>query len=667
MSALLSIGVRAMYANQAALQTVGQNIANANTPGYSRQSVLLTTPEGQFTGAGYFGKGVNIQTVERSHNEFLTKQAASTKSLATMDSTRMTQLSQLEKIFPTGDRGLGAAASQFLNALVDVASRPADSSARQVVLGRASELAARFSSAGQQVAELQSGVVSDLKASVTIVNHLSQQIAQTNEQIAKSNGNGHEPNDLLDKRDQLISKLSEYVQVTTLPASDGTVGVFIGGGQRLVLGTQAQALSIAADPYDSNRAVLSINESTGARALDDSVLSGGSMTALLSYQNSDLQDARNMLGQMATAMASRVNEQQALGLDLSNPAGSGVALFAVGSARSLPAATNARNADGTFVSDVKITIADAKQLQASAYMLRPSSGPTAAAGTYELTRLSDNLKRNVVNGESIDGFKLDFIGSPPGAGDSFMIEPVAQAAVGMKRVLDQPNGIAAAAPLSASINVNNTGKATVDSLYAVNKQLDVAKAPMKIVFGDADPMDSTKRQYQITLADGSTLDGVWAADQAIGNQPRSTPAIDLGFELRLNGVPAKGDAITLEPTKFSSVNNGNAKAFLNLSLERFVGQQLNADGSTTPGTTINEAYASTISEIGSRVQGATYLSGVSVGVAADAETSRSSQAGVNIDEEAARLMQFQQAYQAAAKVLQAAQTTFDELMRIVSR
>jgi flagellar hook-associated protein 1 FlgK len=374
-----------------------------------------------------------------------------------------------------------------------------------------------------------------------------------------------------------------------------------------------------------------------------------------------------MLGQTATAMASRVNEQQALGLDLSNPAGRGAALFAVGAARSLPAATNARNADGTFVSDVKITITDARQLQASAYKLRPSNDPAAAAGTYELTRLSDNLTRSVVTGETIDGFKLDFSATAPGAGDSFLIEPVGQAAVGMKRVLDQTNGIAAAAPLSASTHVDNKGTATVDSLYAVNQQLDTAKAPMTIKFGDADPLDSTQRQYQITLADGSTLDGIWAAGQAIGNQPGSTPAIALGFELRLNGVPGKGDTITLDPTKFSNVSNGNAKAFLNMSLERFVGQQINADGSTTPGTTINEAYASTISEIGSRVQGATYLSGVSVGVAADAETTRSSQVGVNIDEEASRLMQFQQGYQAAAKVLQAAQTTFDELMRIVSR
>src|SRR5574343_363355 len=162
MAALLTLGPRAMFANQAALQTIGQNIANANTPGYSRQEVVLTTPEGQFTGAGYFGKGVNVQTVTRSHNEFLTREAAASKSQAFMDNSMQAQLQQLEKVFPTGDEGLGQAANQFLNALVDVASRPNDPSARQVVLGRAQELAARFSNAGEQLQQLQAGVVSDL-------------------------------------------------------------------------------------------------------------------------------------------------------------------------------------------------------------------------------------------------------------------------------------------------------------------------------------------------------------------------------------------------------------------------------------------------------------------------------------------------------------------------
>ncbi len=660
MAGLLSLGARAMFANQAALQTVGQNIANANTAGYSRQSVVLTTSPGQYTGAGFFGRGVDVQTVQRSHNEFLTKQAASAKSVAVGDQTRAEQLSRLEKVFQPGTEGLGYAASQFLNAMVDVTSRPSDPSARQVALSRASELATRFANAGAQLTDLQAGVVSDLRASVTVVNQLAQQIANVNDQISKTRGSGHTPNDLLDQRERLISQLSEYVSVTTLPADDDTVGVFIGGGQRLVLGNQASSLQVTSDSYDAQRAVLSINEGGINRALDESVLTGGSMTALLTFQNRDLQDARNMLGQLAAAIGTRVNSQNALGLDLSNPPGQGATIFNVAPPRVLAASSNQRNPDGSFTNGVQATIVNASQLQASSYKLTSS-----APGTYELTRLSDGLVRTVNDGDTLDGFQISFTPGAPSPGESFLIEPVGSAAVEMRRVLDNPNGIAAASPLTASTSVNNTGTLSIDSIYAVNTNFDSSRAPIALEFGDPDPANPNNLQYTLTLADGSVLNGIWSAGQPIGNQPAA--GIGLGFELRTNGVPRKGDKVSLDPTTYTATNNGNAKAFLNIQSDAFVGRQLLADGTLTAGATITDAYAASMSEIGARVQGANYLSSVSTSVASDAESTRAGQAGVNLDEEASRLMQYQQSYQAAAKVMQTAQTLFDELMRIAAR
>ncbi|HEU6455506.1 MAG TPA: flagellar basal body rod C-terminal domain-containing protein, partial [Roseateles sp.] len=406
--------------------------------------------------------------------------------------------------------------------------------------------------------------------------------------------------------------------------------------------------------------VLALNEGGISRPLDESVLTGGSMTALLSFQNHDLQDAKNMLGQLAAAIGTRVNDQNALGLDLSNPPGKGAAIFNVASPRVLPAASNQRNPDGSYVSGAQATIVNASQLQASSYKLTSS-----VSGSYELTRLSDGLVRSVNDGDTVDGFKLSFTPAAPAAGESFLIEPVGSAAVEMRRVLDNPAGIAAASPLTASTSVNNTGTLTIDSVYAVNQNFDKTKAPITVEFGDPDPANANNLQYTLTLADGSVLNGVWSAGQPIGNQP--TAGIDLGFELRTNGVPRKGDKIALDPTVYTSTNNGNGKAFLNIQAEGFVGRQLQTDGSLTPGSTINDAYAASMSDIGARVQSANYLSGVSTSVASDTEASRSGQAGVNLDEEASRLMQYQQAYQAAAKVLQTAQSLFDELMRIAQR
>jgi flagellar hook-associated protein 1 FlgK len=492
------------------------------------------------------------------------------------------------------------------------------------------------------------------------VNQLAQQIANINDQISKTKGSGHTPNDLLDQRELLISQLGEHIAVTTLTADDDTVGVFIGGGQRLVLGNQASKLQVGNDPYDPQRAIVSLTEGSITRQLDESVLTGGSMTALLQFQNKDLQDGKNLLGQLAAALGTRVNNQNALGLDLANPPGAGGPIFNVASPRVLPATTNVRVPGGGYANGVAATIVDATQLQASSYKLTSS-----VAGTYELTRLSDGLVRTVADGDTIDGFRINFTPAPPAAGESYLIEPVGAAAVEMKRVMDDPAGIAAASPLTAATSVNNKGTLTVDSIYAVNSSFNAANAPMTVDFTGPDPAVAGNVLYTITLANGTVLNGSWGPAQPIGNQPAA--GIDLGFELRTNGVPRAGDRINLDPTVYTSTNNGNAKAFLNIQGEGFVGRQLLASGAFTPGSTINDAYAAAMSEVGARVQSANYLSGVSTAVASEAEASRSGQAGVNLDEEASRLMQYQQGYQAAAKVLQTAQSLFDELMRIASR
>lgn len=666
-SALLSLGMRAMFANQATLLTIGQNLSNANTPGYSRQQVVLSASAGEFTGAGFFGKGVNVETVTRSYNAFLTRDAANAKANASMDATRLTQLQQLERIFPPGESGPGYAANQLFNAMVDVSANQSDPSARQVVLGRAQELAARFSTAGQRLADLQTGVVSDLKANVDVVNQLAQQIGKANDQIARVSGAGHTPNDLLDQRDQLIAELSSYVKVSTLPADDGTLGVFIGGGQRLVLGSIAEQLTVTADPYDTTRAQLSMVTDAGDIVLNESVLTGGSISGLLAYQNKDLQDARNLLGQMAMAFSERINLQQSLGLDLSSPSGLGVPLFEAGEPRSLPARTNARNPDGSFTTSVELAITDATRLPAASFELR--SDPTS--GGFELTRRPDG-RPEILSAADIEnryGFSVTVSGGPMATTDSFVIEPVASAAVGMRRVLDNPNGIAAASPVTAYTSINNKGTVSVESLYAVNGNIaatvDTAapRVPLQIVFGTVNADNSIN--YTVTLADGSVITDEWSAGERIGNFPLA--GIDLGFELRLNGVPRDGDIIDVKKTDFPASNNGNAKAFLDMQGEQFVGRTVQADGSMLRGSSLTDAYAAAMSDIGSRVQGAGYLSSSSTAVFNDAEQVRSGASGVNLDEEASRLMQFQQGYQAAAKVLQVGQTLFDELLKLSQR
>ncbi len=647
-SPLMSLGIKAMAANYAALQTTSHNIANANVAGYSRQQVELATAPGQFTGAGFFGRGVDVVAVTRSHNEFLTREAASAQALAGMDAARLKQLQTLEGVFRTGESGLGHASSAFLNAMVDMVNRPADLAARQVVLARADDLAARFGEAGAALDESQFAVTGELKAAVAEVNSLAQSIAEVNQRIAALRGIGQVPNDLLDERERLISRLSQHVKVSRIEADDGSTAIFIGGGQRLVLGTEAAKLKVVPDAADPSRSAVAIVDNGLVRPLGEEAMGGGSIAGLLRFQNVDLTAARNLVGRLAAALGGAVNEQQGLGLNLQPPLGQGVGidLFAMGPARALPDAINARDAGGNPIGSVALTITDPGALQPSEYALREDP---ALPGSWQLTRLLDGKVSTILNGDVVDGMRIDFGVPAPQAGDRFLLQPVTRAANGMSKLLDDPRSLAAAAPLVAVRGPANIGSIGVEQLQVNTAPLPVPGATTRITFTD----DSGGYTWELFDAANATLAsgaGTWQA-----GQPVPAPPLDInGYTLQLSGVPRSGDVVTVEPTPASAMatNNGNALALLGLR-----------DAGLADGRTAIEVWSQAIADIGVRVQSARVSADISTAVAGQAEQARSSQAGVNLDEEAARLIQYQQSYQAAAKVLQVAQLLFDTLLQ----
>ena len=660
-SALGSLGTRALFANYAALQVTGNNIANANTPGYSRQTIEFANSGGQFTGAGFFGKGVDVVTVSRAHSEFLTRELSTATSLSAADETRALQLRRLESVFATGEAGLGYAAGQFLNAFVDVASNPQDSTARQVALSRAGDLADRFRAAGDRLSELQSGVVQDLGVAVNTVNTLAKGVAELNDKITDSIGLGHLPNDLLDQRDEMIRKISELVQVTTVASSDGAMSVFIGGGQRLVVGAQASRLALSADPFEPTRVGIALQEAGKIIPLSANILTAGRIGGLMRVQTTDLVDARNLLGQMAQAITAAVNDQQALGLGLGTPPLAGAPIFGTGSLRVAPANANAKaggvdvasyiNGSGARVPSVSLTITDATQLQASDYEL--GTDPAGAAGVYQLTRLRDGLVQSISSGAVVDGLRIDIVAPLPIAGDRFLLQPVGNAAANMQRVLNDPRGIAAASPVAGTAASTNTGTGSVASLRAASTSLDPT---LKATITFTNPSGT----YDWELRDASNaLVGSGSATWQAGS-----PIALNGFELQLAGVPANGDVFNVQVTAFPAANNGNALALMALRSAALVGAQTLSGGNLMPGATVTDAYANAMTEIGIRVQGAGMTQQISVSVLAEAKSAYNDKSGVNLDEEAARLIQFQQAYQAAAKMLQVAQSVFDTLLQV---
>jgi flagellar hook-associated protein 1 FlgK len=648
---LLSIGSRAMAANYVALQTTGNNIANAKVGGYSRQRVELSTAPSQFTGGGNIGRGVDVKAVTRAHDQFLTREAAGAQSTAQMDQARLNALKRLEEAFPTGERGVGHAATLFLNAMTDLAGQPAAQGLRQAVLARADEVAVRFNQVSQQLDALQSDVNDSLSGGAQRVNALAQALAQLNSKIVGAANSQGVPNELLDERDRLLAQISQKLQVKTLTGPDQTVTVFVGGGRSLVMGDSAAKLSVVADPADPSRRALAFTDNSGERLIDSDLLGGGDMAGMLTFQNEDLVLARNRMGQMAAALTGIVNRQQSLGLDLKGQTGAD--LFFDFHDTAAPGALTMVRAVSTNQSAAVPTLAitDPSKLQAAEYRLTydtVSSGwiLTPSGGGPSIPQAqSSNL-----------GFTLAGLGAL-NTQDSFLLQPVTYAAGLMRRELAQTDGVAAAAPVVSKAETANKGTGALTSLKILQPGSDLVLAVQtsSVVLRFTGPTT-----LSVTPPVNGTSSLTWTPGQALTLG---------GVDLMITGQPKPadvatefaGDAFVLSATTQTSQNNGNALALAALADTAFVGRS--GPGAGAGGATFTDAYAAGITDIGTRVQGAATASDISTAVADQLQLRKSAVDGVNLDEEAARLIQSQQAYQASAKVLQVAQTVFDTLLQ----
>lgn len=692
MSGLFSVGTRALQANQIALQTAGNNIANVNTPGYSRQTVVLQTAQGQYTGAGYIGKGVDVTTIQRNFSAFLTRQSALASSTSSADTTRADKLKQLEGIFGGGSTGLGAAVNDMLNAFSDVASAPTDLTARTVVLTRVDETAARMRASSQSLDDLQQGVTQELSQKVTAINSLAKSIAGVNEQIARAQGSGQSPNDLLDQRDQLVRELNQYVQTTSIAADDGTVGIFLGGSQALVLGTTASTVSLVKDDFgDPLKSKLALIRNGQSTTLDEKTLGGGEVPGLLRFQNTDLAEGRNLLGRLTMVVSTAMNTQHGLGLDLDGNKGGNLFTPTVFGTNNIleptaPAVTNT----GIHAASLTLKISDATKFAASDYELNFSSG---TAGS--ITRKSDgkvtaftftqgtappdgtfafyNSATGFNDLPSIDGLELGAINATlPAGGDRLLIKPFSTSASNISSVFSTPRALAVASPVAGKMGATNTGSLQQVSVLAHENPALLTSLTLKFIgpnqYIRSD--DANYANYPATLPQPTPYN--YTAGQTIeANLPLNPGATAttpytyaqplLGWSVTLQGSPKVGDTFTVVPLDTSNIvdlklNAGNANAMLGLR-----------DAKMIDGGPLTDGYAGLIAQIGIRTQSANFAAEVSGSIASNLERDRTGVSGVNLDEEAAKLLQFQQAYQASSKMIQIAQSIFDTLIQTLSR
>lgn len=440
---ILRTGLSGLIASQRALATTSHNIANANTPGYTRQRTEITSNLPFFAGGPgrsmYVGTGVHVQSITRVYDDFLTQQIRSHGSNVGQSETMSAWIDQLDGILGDSDTGLAPALKQFFASAQDVANSPASLPARQALLGRAGTLAARFQELDGQMDALREGVNQSLSNTVGEINKLAESIAKVNGAIALSRGNGGASPDLLDQRDQLVADLARRVPVSTVAQDDGALSVFVGKGQTLVLGGNANVLETVRSAGDPRTLDIRFE---GTSASINGFLNGGEVGGLLAFQNQVLDPAQQKLGLMAVGLAEAFNAQHALGLDLDGDPGGD--FFA-------PIAPKvAANAANTGSGTLTATIANVGDLQPSDYEL------SYDGANYSLRRLADD--KVVATGAgpfAADGMNVA-IGGAPAAGDRFVIKPTRNGAGDLKVLVTDPREFAAA---DAAGGVGNNGNA----------------------------------------------------------------------------------------------------------------------------------------------------------------------------------------------------------------
>ena len=541
MANILNTGISALNAFQRQLATTGHNIANVNTEGYTRQRVDFNALEPQGGDGGYIGSGVEVSSIRRTFDDYLAGRVRDYNASHEEYSIYYERASQVDNVLGDAASGLDQMMQDFFASIQDVANDPTSVPARTVMLNKANLLADRFQSLNGWMDNLRSEVNRDLGTYVDDLNGIAGSLASINQRIQSvSSNSANPPNDLLDQREQLIGQLSGYVNVNTSVQDDGSMNVFIGNGQALVVGGTASSLSVVNNPATADKKELVITQPGGSVVTVTDQVSGGKLGGLLRFRTEVLDSAQNSLGLVAIGLADAFNIQHLLGTDLNGAAGT--SFFTTTTPRVLA------NSNNTGTAVVNAGFSAVNNLTNNDYQL----GFDGA--NWSITNLGTGAS-SVLGPPGTyvhDGVQIT-IGAGGAAGDRFLLRPTRGGGQDIGVLITDPREIAAGQTGAVGDNQNALGLAAL--------------------------------QTQQVL---------------------------------LNGSASLGDA-----------------------------------------------YGVMVADVGTLTHQAKTNEDVQNQLLKQADEAKSAVSGVNLDEEAADLVRFQQAYSAAAQVIATANTLFDTLLGAV--
>ncbi len=639
---MFNTAVSGLLSYQKALSTTSHNIANVGTEGYSKQRANFGVRSPDFIGGRYIGNGVQINSITRSYDQFLTSEVRDTTS--SYEKNRLTQelAGYVDNVLADPFGGISPVLQEFFAATNDVADDPTSTTSRNNLINVSQTMSERFHNIDTRFDELEANTSKDIKSVVTEINDIVEGIAEANlglNKVGPDATSSQQSSDLLDQRDQLILELSKKIDITVINEDTSSLSIFIGNGQTILSGLtpyKLEAVPNASDPSQDSITYKGLNTVTD---LSDSLKFGGELGALLEFRDSVLTDARNDLGRVAIAISESFNEQHRAGLDLNNNQGSN--FFSVNSPLVL---TNSGNAGTTSSADISVAISDVSQLTRFDYDLRYDGANwnlTSTNGTSAAPVAGANA-----NIPTFEGLDIQITGGVPVAGDSFRIRPTIQGAGSIQTLVSDPLLIAAASAIRTDTSLNNLGTTSISQGVVTdgsNPAL-LTSLPLDITFNSA----TTFRTTIPVVANGVAV----PANTDINFTNNMTIAAN-GWEVNLTGVPQTGDVVTVDVNTDGQGDNRNALLLANLQNKETM------DGGYS---NYQEAYSALVGRVGTVTAAAESQRDAQHSLLIQSQERKDSKTAVNLDEEAADLIRYQQAYQATSQIISTVQTLFDTLL-----
>lgn len=654
---MYQIGVGGLLTAQKQLAVTGNNIANVNTDGYSRQRADQVTTNPDRIGGLYYGSGAQVNDVTRLYNQFAAREQVSNQSSYSYAQALSVNLDNLDVAMSNQNKVFAQNINGFYTTLNSIADTPNELGLRQIMLDQARILSDQFNGMQSDFDQIHKSVTGEIEESAKRISDLAQEIAALNSEMLTNKGTASvagQPNDLMDQRDQLVNELAKFVNVSTVEDNNRLLTVMIGEGTTLVSGTEALSMTVVPGDPDPKQTEVALVTRTGQSHVGTGKL-GGSLGALFQYRDHELKIANSEVNRLAIAFSQTMNDMQAQGLDLNGLQGSPIFSDINSAALQASRVMAYDNNTGNLQGGVNIIADDLASLTTDEYRI------SFDGVNYSMENMTDNSVTVLGapgTGPFVTNAGFEFIenGGAPAAGDQFLIRPGQNAAASMQVILNQPAGVAASSAVDVTPSEYNISAGKVEVTNVADPVAARALAPLTV-----NVLETAPGVFQYDVLDGA------GASIMGGPQAYTPPGITVDLP-PLPAAPVMTIDITGTPSGLApnapeqyvindAFGEGNGTNALNMALTQQA-QIINGGRET-----FTSASANASSKVGSQAASIEVIRESSRVMFEQAQRRVQETSGVNLDEEAANMLQYQQAYQAASQIISVANTLFDTLMQ----